>query len=498
MFEYIESPYPYYEPRPKKSSSSLKLIAAIIIVMLVASGGLFIILPLGDLLPGPQEPVKVAVVDSGIDVDLTLDGRVGAQKSFVLPRYGYPATETDLGDSSPGGNQHGTIVAKAVAANSANAVILNAKVLASDGIATAGGVIAAIYWAIEQNCSVINLSLGATPGVGDPIEEAVEYAFNRGVVVVAAAGNEGDDGLAGNTINSPGLFEHVLAVGGIGQLGGPADYTSHGPTSSRYMKPDLSARGYFETSGSIYFGTSFASPRVAAAAAELIVHSISNNITFTPGAIMTALVKGADPLAYPEYVVGAGSLNLAASKALMESTLVQGGLPAISHAQPMTLPLDYERLFYGDNYTFDVRLLTSGYTTFAVQVTSSALGVFDIPSQVTINQTGFVPLNIYVPDSGPTNYQATIEFSSTDFGSTTLEVDFDAALAVARVAFDISFTTWWMDTTYGQFRDFYKVLTQNDISVTEIRDESMTSLSYLQLFDAVVLIDPYIFYAFHT
>ncbi|MHA2069501.1 MAG: S8 family peptidase, partial [Candidatus Thorarchaeota archaeon] len=194
MFEYIESPYPYYEPRPKKSSSSLKLIAVIIIVMLVASGGLFLIFPLGDLLPGPQIPVKVAVVDSGIDVDLALEGRIGDQKSFVLLQNGYPATETDLSDSSPDGNQHGTIVAKTVAATSANAVIVNAKVLASNGVATAGGVVAAIYWAIEQNCSVINLSLGATPGVGDPIEEAVEYAFSRGVVVVAAAGNEGDDG----------------------------------------------------------------------------------------------------------------------------------------------------------------------------------------------------------------------------------------------------------------------------------------------------------------
>ncbi|MHA2118113.1 MAG: hypothetical protein ACW98J_04265, partial [Candidatus Thorarchaeota archaeon] len=104
----------------------------------------------------------------------------------------------------------------------------------------------------------------------------------------------------------------------------------------------------------------------------------------------------------------------------------------------------------------------------------------------------YVPLDIYVPEPGLSSYQATIEFSSTDFGSTTLEVDFGVSTAAARVAFDISFTTWWMDTTYGQFRDFYKLLTQNDISVTEIRDESVTTLSYLQLFDAVVLLDPFV------
>lgn len=460
--------------------------------MLVASGGLFTLLPFDNLFPAPQEPIKVAVVDSGIDIDLTIEGRMGAQKSFVLPRYGYPLAETDVSDSRPEGNQHGTIVAKAVAGNSVNAVILNAKVLASTGVATAAGVIAAIYWAVEQNCSVINLSLGATPGVGDPIEEAAEFAFNQGVVIVAAAGNEGDEGKAGNTINTPGVFEHVLAVGGLGEHGAPASYTSYGPTSSRNMKPDLCAPGYFDSGNSRYFGTSFATPRVAAAAAELMAHSIRNNVTYTPGSIMTALLKGADPLEYPEYVVGAGALNLEASKGLIISDYVQGGLPAISHAHPSTLPLDYERLFYGDNYTFDIRLLSAGYATFIIQVTANALGVFDMPSQVTINQTGYVPLDIYVPDSGQSTYQATIEFSSSDFGSTTLDVEFDVSAAVARVAFDISFTTWWMDTTYGQFRDFYGVLTQNDISVTEIRDESVTTLSYLQLFDAVVLLDPFV------
>jgi hypothetical protein len=492
MFEYIESPYPYYEPRPEKKSSGLRLIAIVIIIMLVASGGLFLLLPLGDLLPSPQEPIKVAVVDSGIDSDITIEGRIGAERSFVLTRYGYPMAETDTSDSSPDGTQHGTIVAKAVAANSANAVILNAKVLASTGIATSAGVVAAIYWAVNQNCSVINLSLGATPGVGDPIEQAVEYAFNQGVVVVAAAGNEGDNGLAGNTINTPGVFEQVLSVGGLNIFGEPADYTSYGPTSERYMKPDLCAPGYFDVGNSRYFGTSFATPRVAAAAAELMAYSIRNNITYTPGAIITALLKGADPLEHPEYVVGAGELNLESSKALMSSARTQGGLPAIAYAHPRTLPLDFERLFYGDNYTFDIRLLAAGHTTFTVEIATNTPGVFEMPAHVTINQTGYVPLNIYIPDSGSISYQAAIEFNSTDFGNTVFTVEFVVNTAVARVAFDISFTTWWMDTTYGQFRDFYQILTQNSISVTEIRNESIISLSYLQLFDAVVLLDPFV------
>jgi len=61
---------------------------------------------------------------------------------------------------------------------------------------------------------------------------------------------------------------------------------------------------------------------------------------------------------------------------------------------------------------------------------------------------------------------------------------------VARVAFDISHTPWSIDTIYGQFRNFYVELASNDISVTEIRDGTQTTLATLQEFDAVVILDP--------
>ncbi|MFW9847234.1 MAG: S8 family serine peptidase [Candidatus Thorarchaeota archaeon] len=493
MFQYIESPYPYYQsPKKSSSSSSLKIIAIVIIVMLVVSGGLFLLLPPGGLAPQPEQEVRVAVIDSGIDVDFTLQNRMGPQQSFILPLYGYEATESSVEDSSPNDIPHGTIVAKTVAANSPNAVIVNAKVLASSGVATAAAVIAAIYWALEQNCSVINLSLGATPAYGDPIEEAVKYAFDQGVIVVAAGGNEGDEGLSGNTINSPGLFEGVLAVGALNELGAPADYSSYGPTADRYMKPDIVARGYFETSGSRYYGTSFASPRVAAAAAELIAYSITNEIAYTAGSIITALLLGADELSYPAYIVGAGELDLEASKLLISSTSTDGGLPAISYALPTSLPIDFETLFYGDNYTFSIQLFTSGLDTFDVDITSDNPSIYEIASEVLINQTGRIPLSIHIPSTGSSEYSASILFSSEDFGASTVEIDFTVTDPVARVAFDISFTTWWMDTTYGQFRDFYSILTDNGISVTEIRNETVTTLSYLHLFDAVILLDPFV------
>jgi len=488
MFRYLE-PYPY-ETR-KTSSSNLKMIAVIVIFMLVISGGLLMLLPLGDLFGPTSGSVKVAVIDSGIDIDYSLQGRVANQTSFVLAEYGYLVEDTTVTDSAPDGSVHGTIVAEEIASLSSNAIIVNAKILGPSGTATSSALIAAIQWAVEMNCSVINLSLGSLPSYEDPLEEVIAWAFNRGAILVAAAGNEGEDGIAGNQINSPAVFEKCLAVAGLTEFGNPASFTSPGPTASRYMKPDLAAPGYFDVGTYRYSGTSFAAPRVSAAAADLIAFCVDNGIAYTAGSIMTALMKGAGRLSHPEYMVGAGQLSVQNSKDVILSESTNGSLPAITYVHPQVLPVDYEKMFYGDTFNFSVQVFTSGLTTYDIAIDSDEPTMFIVPSDATINQTGQVPITVEIPSSGATRYESHITFTSPSFGMASLSVDFDVTTAVARVAFDISYTTWSIDTTYGQFRDFYRLLTENDISVTEIRDEAHITLSYLQEFDAVVLLDAF-------
>nr|KXH77580.1 MAG: hypothetical protein AM324_03490 [Candidatus Thorarchaeota archaeon SMTZ1-83] len=469
----------------------MKMISVIIIFMLVISGGLLMLLPLGDLFGPTSGSVKVAVIDSGIDIDYSLQGRVANQTSFVLSEYGYLVEDTTLTDSAPDGSVHGTVVAKEIASLSSNAIIVNAKILGPSGTATTSALIAAIRWSVEMNCSVINLSLGSLPSYEDPLEEVIAWAFDRGVILVAAAGNEGEDGIAGNQVNSPAVFEKCLAVAGLTEFGDPASFTSPGPTASRYMKPDLAARGYFDVGTYRYSGTSFAAPRVSAAAADLIAFCADNGIAYTAGSIMTALMKGAVGIPHPEYMVGAGQLSLQNSKDVILSQSTNGSLPAITYVHPRVLPIDYEKMFYGDTFNFSVQVFTSGLTTYEIAVDSDEPTMFVVPTDATINQTGQVPITVEIPSSGATRYESHITFTSSSFGTATLSVDFDVSTAVARVAFDISYTTWSIDTTYGQFRDFYRLLTDNDISVTEIRDESHITLSYLQEFDAVVLLDAF-------
>ncbi len=483
----------YWEPTstPKKESSSGKrIIAVIIILMIVVSTGLVYITNIGFGSNAPTAKVRVAVLDSGVDIDIGLAGRVVAEKSFITLDNGYDFEDLSTTDSRPADVPHGTIIARQLATSS-NIEIVIGKVLSEEGSATTLALVDAIEWAIEQNCSVINLSLGGTPTLGDPIESSIEWAFSLGVIVVAAAGNTGDNGILGTTIESPGLFDACIAVGALMEDNTPADFTSIGPSESRYMKPDLSAAGYTTSDGATYYGTSFASPRVAAAAAELIGHSIDNNITYTPGSIMTALMKGADPLdSYPEYIVGAGKLNIQQSLNIILDTAEQGSLPAICYAFPGELPIDYERLFASDTYSFNIRIFTSGNDNFTTEVVSATPSAFVIPDEFEINQIGRVPVTVNVPESGVTDIEGTITFSSTDYGECSIHISFDVGTAIARVAFDISHTPWDIDSIYGQFREFYKVLVDNDISVTEIRNSSATTNSSLHEFDAVVILDP--------
>jgi hypothetical protein len=98
-----------------------------------------------------------------------------------------------------------------------------------------------------------------------------------------------------------------------------------------------------------------------------------------------------------------------------------------------------------------------------------------------------------MPSIGPSVLNNTIHFSSTDFGETSLDVSFELSHAITRVAFDISHTTWSIDSYYGQFREFYRELSANDISVTEIRNSSATTLGVLLQFDSVVILDPCVY-----
>jgi len=221
--------------------------------------------------------VGVAVIDSGVTAvgDLywwipsnqTYGSRVVYSQNFV------PGT-TDTSDQYG----HGTHVAGIIASEgwfstgsnfthtfkgiAPNANIINLRVLDQNGVGTDSSVIAAIQTAISlkstYNIRVINLSLGRQVYESytlDPLCQAVEAAWNAGIVVLAAAGNQGRNYGAGTegygTIAAPGNDPYVITVGVMKTANTPtriddtiASYSSKGPTAFDYVvKPDIVAPG---------------------------------------------------------------------------------------------------------------------------------------------------------------------------------------------------------------------------------------------------------------
>jgi thermitase len=135
---------------------------------------------------------KVAVVDTGVQAGHPdLQGKVVGQKDFV-----------DNDDTANDGTGHGTHVAGTVGAVTNNTTgvagtcpscsILAARVLDSTGVGSTFSVVQGINWSRTNGAKVINLSLGAPVPSPTVLENAVNNAWNAGLVVVAGAGNSGD------------------------------------------------------------------------------------------------------------------------------------------------------------------------------------------------------------------------------------------------------------------------------------------------------------------
>ena len=214
------------------------------------------------------EGVRIAVVDSGIAAGHPdLGGKVVAQKDFV--------NEDGVADDDLG---HGTHVAGIAAARTGNGTgisggcpgceILVAKTM-QGRIGYDSDVAEGIIWAADNGADVINLSLTG-PAPSDLLKRAINYAWNEGAVVVAAAGNSGD-----GTVQYPAAYSNAIAVAATTRSDERASFSTIGGWV------DVSAPGVGVLStlpgGYGYMnGTSMATPHVAALAGLLADEGLSN------------------------------------------------------------------------------------------------------------------------------------------------------------------------------------------------------------------------------
>ena len=208
---------------------------------------------------------------------------------------------------------HGTSVAglagaatntgKGVASYNWNTKLMPLQTLDDNGSGTTSGIVSAIYYAVDNGAQIINLSLGG-PDQDPVVQAAVDYAYSKNVVVVAAAGNcgttgdAGCDGLPAPRMMYPALANHVIAVGATDANSAKASFSSYGegldvmaPGSGTIISPliDTTTTPYNYTtaySGSLY-GTSFASPIVSGIAALIVTLRPSISVDD-----VTALIDG--------------------------------------------------------------------------------------------------------------------------------------------------------------------------------------------------------------
>lgn len=271
--------------------------------------------------------VKIAIIDTGIYPHQDLSGRITDFVDFINNR-------TDPYDD----NGHGTHCAGDAAGNGAassfryagpapEANLVGVKVLDKLGSGSLETVMSGVDWCIQYNednpfrkIDIISMSLGSSPqhfgdDSNDPMVQIVNAAWDAGIVVCVAAGNEGPNS---GTIASPGLSEKIITVGALDDMDTAdtrndddvADFSSRGPTIYGDKKPDILAPGvnivslrapnsyldklqkasrvendYFTLSG-----TSMATPICAG----VIALMKQNDPGLSPSKVKEALMAGAD------------------------------------------------------------------------------------------------------------------------------------------------------------------------------------------------------------
>ena len=285
-------------------------------------------------------PVRVAVIDSGIDgTHPEFQGRIAAAKTFV---GGNPRRD-ELG--------HGTAVAGEIAASIDNAegiagVGLGVELLVAKVVDPRTNAIeiddeaAAIRWAIENEAQVINLSLGGprdprdrfanVPDTFSNVERAaIDYAYENGAVVVAATGNTQPGPYP--YASYPAALPHVLGVSAIDQSGKTPAFSNRDAVYNDLAAPgagivstfpveltdascgwpgyNICARGPYAAGN----GTSFSAPLASATAALLL----GTRPQLLPSQVLAILELSAEPAgpAGRDPTTGNGVLDVAAALA---------------------------------------------------------------------------------------------------------------------------------------------------------------------------------------
>jgi subtilisin family serine protease len=275
--------------------------------------------------------VPIAIIDSGADSthpDL---------KPKLLPGWSFLTGTSNTSDTGCSGG-HGTAVSGAAAAATNNLTgvagvgwanpIMPLVVLSSTGVAQYSNIASAITYAADHGVRIISISIGGSTA-SSTLQSAVDYAWNKGAVVFAAAGNS-----SSTTPIYPAACNNALAISATDQSDSLASFSNYG----NWIKLSSPGNSILTTTmgggyGS-WYGTSLATP-VAAAVGAL---ALSANPSLTASALVSLLEKNTDDLGAPGFdnYFGWGRVNAYKAVAAAQGVSTDKTLPTVSIISPLS------------------------------------------------------------------------------------------------------------------------------------------------------------------
>jgi thermitase len=235
-----------------------------------------------------SDSIIVAIIDTGIDgTHEDLINRVIAGMNFVTE----PDTPIPSGTNSDD-NGHGTAVAGIIGANANNGKgiagvnwhvkLMPLKALDNNGSGTEGDVIAAINYAKDNGAKIINMSFGddrCPPEYSPDLENAINNAYNAGLLLIGASGNGGC-----STVTYPAAYSNVIAVGSLNSHDQRSSFSNYG-SELDVVAPGENIYTTYWVSGQsnqyypFFSGTSASTPFVSGLASLIwaVYPSISNS-----------------------------------------------------------------------------------------------------------------------------------------------------------------------------------------------------------------------------
>src|SRR5881396_3861670 len=328
----------------------------------------------------PTGSAIVAILDTGIDaLHPDLAGN-------VIP--GMSILDGSAGTTDPSG--HGTWVAGIVAARTdtaplegiagvayAGVRVMPVTVLDVNGLGQDSDVIAGVIWAADHGADVIVMAF-SSPGFSQNLQDAIDYAWSKNVVLVAATGND-----ALNTPTFPAGDRGVMGVSGTDPSDTLVPFSSYGP-SAFIAAPATEIQT--TTTGDAYTvisGTSASAAIVAGAAAFMK----AVDPTLTNGIIVGRLARMADPAGTQDQT-GNGRINMARALADTGTDFVQpAGAPPVGDGGPFVGPYvaaasTLASVSVGSQngaLTFG----TGGSATYVVTVNRTGSGGLDVSLSIT-------------------------------------------------------------------------------------------------------------------